>query len=100
MRVLVDRLWPRGLSKEKTQVDVWLKDIAPSGGLRKWYGHKEERWDEFKRRYFEELKKKGKLANEIKELGRDKKATLLYAARDTSRNNAHALLEFLVRGDE
>lgn len=58
LRVLVDRLWPRGLTKEKARIDKWLKDIAPSDNLRKWFGHKESRWEEFRRRYFEELTNK------------------------------------------
>ncbi len=68
-RILVDRLWPRGLSKDKAKVEVWLKDIAPSDNLRKWFGHDPEKWTEFKRRYFEELKDKKELVNMINRLG-------------------------------
>ena len=64
-RILVDRLWPRGLSKDKVKVDLWQKDIAPSNSLRKWFGHDEKKWNEFRRRYFKELDKKGELVNTI-----------------------------------
>lgn len=99
-RVLVDRLWPRGLSKEKAKVDLWLKEIAPSKELRKWFGHDPHRWDEFKRRYFKELGDKPdsvkKLLNEI-ERGLEKKGavTLVFAAKDEEYNNAVALKEYI-----
>jgi uncharacterized protein YeaO (DUF488 family) len=64
-RILVDKLWPRGLSKDKVKVDLWQKDIAPSNSLRKWFGHDEKKWNEFRRRYFKELDKKGELVNTI-----------------------------------
>src|SRR5919197_5617819 len=64
-RILVDRLWPRGLSKDKVRVDLWQKDVAPSNSLRKWFGHDEKKWDEFKRRYFKELDKKNDAINVI-----------------------------------
>lgn len=96
-RVLVDRLWPRGLIKEKAKIDIWLKDIAPSGALRKWFAHKEELWSEFRERYFKELRSKEGLIEELKTLSRDKTVTLLYAAKDEAKNNASALLEFLKR---
>lgn len=85
-RVLVDRLWPRGLKKEKAGIDYWMKEIAPSNTLRKWFAHKEERWLEFKIRYLEELKDKNDLLKQLIDLGKDKKVTLLYAARDEERN--------------
>lgn len=97
VRVLVDRLWPRGIEKGKAKIDYWMKDIAPSNGLRKWFSHKEERWQEFKRRYFEELKDKKDDLNQLKKLGKAKAITLLYAAKDTKNNNAKALLEFIKR---
>ncbi|MDR4508279.1 MAG: DUF488 family protein [Candidatus Brocadiaceae bacterium] len=94
-RVLVDRLWPRGLKKEHARIDYWMKEVAPSNALRKWFAHKEERWQEFKHRYHEELKGKKALMKQLSVLGKDKKVTLLYAARDEKRNNARALLEIL-----
>ncbi len=92
------RLWPRGMSKEKAGVDLWLKDIAPSHELRKWFGHREERWDKFKRRYSEELKQKLDLLIKLEDL--EKKygvITLLYSARDERRNSANVLFEILSR---
>jgi uncharacterized protein YeaO (DUF488 family) len=94
-RILVDRLWPRGLSKDKAKVDVWLKEIAPSDELRKWFGHDPEKWDEFRRRYFEELKDKKELAGMIIEKARSGAVTLLYGAKDEKYNNAVALKEFI-----
>lgn len=95
LRVLVDRLWPRGLTKEKARVDLWLKDIAPSHGLRKWSHQDPERWEEFKRRYFAELAEKAGLVEDLKARSRQSTVTLLFGARDTARNNAVALLEYL-----
>lgn len=95
-RILVDRLWPRGISKESARVDLWLKDIAPSDKLRKWFGHKEERWEEFKNKYKEELKQKKDLLKKIKELEKKCKViTLLFSAKDEKRNNAVVLFEVL-----
>ena len=98
IRVLVDRLWPRGLKKENVKIDFWMKDIAPSNELRKWFGHKEERWEEFKKRYIKELENKGHLIKKLEELGKDGCVTLLYASKDTRNNNAQVLLEFINRG--
>ena len=93
-RILVDRLWPRGISKEK--VDLWLKEISPSKELRVWFSHKKERFAEFKKRYFEELRGKRELLEKIKELEKEKGVvTLLYAAKDKELNNAQVLKEFL-----
>ena len=93
-RVLVDRLWPRGISKEEAKVDAWIKDVAPSDELRKWFKHDPLRWDEFKKRYFEELIYNPEaVISLIKEM--DDVATLVYAAKDESHNNAVALREFL-----
>lgn len=97
IRIIVDRLWPRGIEKKKVKIDYWIKDIAPSNGLRKWFGHKEERWQEFKIRYLEELNTNGKVVQRLKDVTKDKTATLLYAAKDTERNNASVLLGFLER---
>lgn len=93
-RVLVDRLWPRGVSKDKAKIDLWLKDIAPSDQLRKWFAHDPAKWMEFKRRYFKELDKKKDLIDQISK--RDKNnITLLYAAKDDKHNNAQALKEYI-----
>ncbi|MBU6391828.1 MAG: DUF488 family protein [Planctomycetota bacterium] len=95
IRVLVDRLWPRGLKKEEAKIDYWMKEIAPSDSLRKWFAHKEERWQEFKSRYMKELKDKNELLKQLIDLGKNQKVTLLYAAKDEARNNAQVLLEVL-----
>lgn len=94
-RVLVDRLWPRGMKKERARLDEWLKEIAPSDDLRKWFRHNDENWDEFKRRYFRELDDKQREVDEIVKKARAGRVTLLYAARDEQHNNASALLEYL-----
>lgn len=95
MRILVDRLWPRGLKKEESGIDHWMKEIAPSSNLRKWFSHKEEHWHEFRSRYLEELKGKNELLEQLINLGKNNKVTLLYAATDEMRNNAQVLLEVL-----
>ncbi len=95
IRVLIDHLWPRGLKKEDVKIDHWMKEIAPSNDLRKWFGHKEERWEEFKNRYREELKDKKDLLKQLQDLGKKKKVTLLYSAKNTEINNAQVLLELL-----
>lgn len=94
-RILVDRLWPRGLSKDKALVDLWLKDIAPSDELRKWYGHDPEKWEEFKRRYFEELTQKRELVDQIIEKAKKDVVTFVYSAKETRFNNASALKEYI-----
>ena len=94
-RILVDRLWPRGISKDKANVDLWLKDIAPSTELRKWFDHKEERWDKFKKRYFGELEKKTALLDTIIGKVRKGSVTLLYSAKNDTFNNAVALVEYI-----
>lgn len=94
-RVLVDRLWPRGVSKVKLKLDAWEKDIAPSPALRKWFGHDPKRWVEFKRRYKAELKGKRKELAALKKSS--KKLTLVYGARDTEHNEAVVLKELLDR---
>ena len=93
-RILVDRLWPRGLSKEKAKVDLWLKEIAPSDNLRKWYGHEPNKWIEFKRRYFEELEKKEDLVQVILEKVK-KRTTFLFGSKEKKLNNAVALKEYI-----
>ncbi len=94
-RVLVDHLWPRGLSKDKGKVDWWLKEIAPSDDLRKWFGHEPEKWEEFKRRYFLELDDRADVVNELAEKAASEQITLLFAAKDEQFNTAVALKEYL-----
>ena len=94
-RVLVDRLWPRGISKDKAHIDLWFKDIAPSSELRKQYHHDDEKWPEFKKEYFRELKGKEDQINELFKKAGKKTITLLYAAKNEERNNAVALMEYL-----
>ncbi len=97
-RVLIDRLWPRGLTKEKAKIDLWMKEIAPSDELRKWYQHDPAKWEEFKRRYKEELKPKQDLLQKIKELEKERgTVTLLYSSKAVGINNVDALMEFLKR---
>ena len=97
-RILVDRLWPRGLSKDKARIDLWQKDIAPSNTLRKWFGHDEKKWDEFKRKYFKELDKKSnsEVVDRIIKLAKEHSSiTLLYGTKEERFNNAVALKEYL-----
>ncbi|MCE5214967.1 MAG: DUF488 domain-containing protein [Methanobacterium sp.] len=95
-RILVDRLWPRGISKKAAKLDLWLKDVAPSNELRKWFAHDPERWDEFQIKYREELKNKKDLLNQIMDIERDgKKITLIYAAKDQEHNNAIVLQDVI-----
>lgn len=96
-RVLVERLWPRGVSKQRAAIDTWLKDVAPSAELRKWYGHDPERWQEFRRRYWRELRANREAVNELREKERGGKVTLVYAAHDEEHSGALALRQFLVR---
>ncbi len=94
-RILVDRLWPRGVSKEKLKVDAWMKEVAPSNELRKWYGHEEAKWPEFQKRYFKELKEQPELIAELRKKSHGHKLTLVYSARDEERNDAVALKKYL-----
>lgn len=88
-RILVDRLWPRGLTKERAKVDLWMKEIAPSDALRKWFGHKPEKWPEFAKRYRSDLAKKKDLLKEVKKLEREHgTVTLLYGRKDEKQNQA------------
>ena len=93
-RVLVDRLWPRGLTKDKARIDLWLKDIAPSDALRREFHAMPERWDEFRSAYADELKGSEALA-QLRALCREQRVTLLYASKDETHNNAIALRELL-----
>lgn len=94
-RLLVDRLWPRGMSKGEAQLDEWMKDVAPSEELRRFYGHDISRWDEFRKRYFEELSDKEELIKAILEKSSQGTVTLLFAAKDSEHSNAAALKEYL-----
>ncbi len=94
-RILVDRLWPRGISKEKGHVDLWLKEIAPSAALRKWFNHEPGKWNEFVEKYDEELEQSEAVNEIIKLVKKHKIVTLLYAARDAQYNNAIVLQGFL-----
>ena len=94
-RILVDRLWPRGISKEKAKIDLWMKSVAPSSDLRKWFGHVPERFPEFTKRYKAELAESGALDDLRKVLSEHPDATLLFAAHDEEHNNAVVLKELL-----
>jgi uncharacterized protein YeaO (DUF488 family) len=98
-RILVDRLWPRGLTREKAQIDLWLKEVAPSNELRKWFGHKPERWKEFQQRYRKELRalKKQEQLRQIRAVMRKGPVTLLFAAKDSEHNNAKVIAAILKR---
>ncbi|MGO2768836.1 DUF488 domain-containing protein [Pseudomonas taetrolens] len=93
-RILVDRLWPRGVAKAKARIDLWLKDVAPSTELRQWFGHDPDKWPEFKKRYRDELKNNPALS-ELQELSRHGDITLIYGARNQSNNEAVVLKEIL-----
>jgi uncharacterized protein YeaO (DUF488 family) len=94
-RILVDRLWPRGLSKNAVDVDMWIKDVAPSTSLRKWFNHDEKKWDEFKTRYFKELEKCKESLDVILDKIEKGSVVLLYGAKGEKFNNAVALKEYL-----
>jgi uncharacterized protein YeaO (DUF488 family) len=99
-RILIDRLWPRGLSKERAQVDKWLKEAAPSAELRKWFNHEPEKWEAFRAKYHAELGGSAAFAELLEDIHRHKTVTLLYGARDEQHNDAVALEQFLnARGE-
>lgn len=95
MRILVDRLWPRGMKKDGATFDLWLKEIAPSDALRQWFGHDPAKWAEFKKRYFAELRIKQDSVAVLRQHAQADAVTLLYSAKDEKHNNAMALLEYL-----
>lgn len=97
-RVLVDRVWPRGVSKTEARIDEWLKEVAPSTALRKWFRHDPAKWAEFKRRYWQELARHREPIGLLHEMRATKGVTLLFGARDERHNNAVALKEYLERG--
>ncbi len=94
-RILIDRLWPRGLSKEKARIDLWMKEIAPSTELRKWFGHDPEKWKEFQTRYKKELAANAELVNSIRKMAKAETVTLVYSAKDEAHNDAVVLLKYL-----
>jgi uncharacterized protein YeaO (DUF488 family) len=96
-RILVERLWPRGLTKAKAAIDLWLKDVAPSAELRKWFAHDPAKWDEFKKRYWKELQGRPEAVDAVRKAARDGTVTLVYAAHDQEHNGALALQEFLTQ---
>ena len=96
LRILVDRLWPRGVSKAKAALDEWMKDIAPSRELREWFGHDPARWSEFQRRYRAELRQHADELNRIRELARKGTVTLVYSAHDEQHNDAVVLRDVLL----
>jgi uncharacterized protein YeaO (DUF488 family) len=97
IRILVDRIWPRGVSKQKLKLDRWEKEVAPSDGLRKWFGHDPKRWQEFKRKYRAELRSYQKELRELRGLAKKHTVTLVYSAKDETHNQAAALKEALAR---
>jgi uncharacterized protein YeaO (DUF488 family) len=96
-RVLVDGLWPRALAKKRARVDVWLKELAPSAELRRWFGHDPARWREFRARYREELKGRREALQRLRDLVRAGAVTIVFAARDTEHNNAMVIAEYLAQ---
>jgi uncharacterized protein YeaO (DUF488 family) len=96
-RILVDRVWPRGIARDDLQIDAWLKELAPSTALRKWFGHDPAKWDEFRKRYARELEQRSEALEELIEKARAGHVTLVFSAKDTLHNNAVALREHLER---
>jgi len=96
-RVLVDRNWPRGITKAQAHIDLWLREIAPSSELRKWFSHDPAKWEEFKKRYFKELEAKPEVVSRLLEIIAKGPVTLLYSAREREYNQAVALKEYLLK---
>jgi len=94
-RILVERLWPRGLKKDEAKIDEWLREAAPSTELRKWYGHDPAKWSEFKERYWKELDKKQDIVSKLAKESQEKKVTFVFAAKEQQYNNAVALKEYI-----
>lgn len=99
VRILVDRLWPRGVSKEQARIDHWVREVAPSTALRQWFDHDPEKWDAFRQRYFAELAGVAEALDLIRNEAARGPVTLVFSARDAVRNNATALREFLLQAD-
>ena len=93
-RILVDRLWPRGISKDMAKIDLWAKDVAPSHELRKWFSHDRDKWIEFQEKYFSELDPKTESLNSIAELIKNNKVTFIFSSKEVRLNNAAALKEY------
>ncbi|MDP1644885.1 MAG: DUF488 domain-containing protein [Thiobacillus sp.] len=100
MRILVDRLWPRGLTKEKAHVDLWLKELAPSTELRKWFNHDPAKWEEFQQRYVQELRQQPAVLERLTELIGSGSATLLFGSKEERFNDAVALKAFMLARDK
>ena len=96
-RVLVDRLWPRGVSKEALRLDEWCKEIAPSAELRKWFGHEPERWELFRLKYLSELKEQRELLKHLRAIAQKRSLILLYSAKDRDRNQAVVIRDAILR---
>jgi uncharacterized protein YeaO (DUF488 family) len=96
-RILVDRLWPRGLRKDEVAVDVWMKELSPSTELRKWFAHDPAKWQEFRKRYIQEMKENSEVIDRLKSDAKSTTLTLLYSAKDTEHNNAVVIKEILSR---
>jgi uncharacterized protein YeaO (DUF488 family) len=94
-RILVERLWPRGLSKEKARVDMWVKDAAPSSELRKWFDHDPSKWEEFKKRYFAELDRNPEALEPLLEILRNETITFVFASKEETYNNSAALRKYV-----
>lgn len=94
-RILIDRLWPRGLTKEKADIDLWIKEIAPSSDLRKWFNHDPAKWTEFQRRYKLELDKNNEAIDKIRKIFEQEPSTLVYSAKDEKHNDAVVLKAYL-----
>lgn len=97
-RLLIDRLWPRGISRERARLDAWERELAPSTELREWFGHEPSRFEEFRRRYIEELRRERPRLSELRRRARNGTLTLVYSARDTEHNDAVVLADVLRRG--
>jgi uncharacterized protein YeaO (DUF488 family) len=96
-RVLVDRVWPRGITRDDLQIAAWLKELAPSAGLRKWFGHDPGKWEAFKERYAQELEERPEALAQLVRMAKAGRLTLVFGARDTEHNNAVALKDYLQR---
>jgi len=96
MRILIDRLWPRGVAKANAAIDLWAKDISPSTALRRWFGHDPARWEEFRRRYSEEIHRHGNRLDELRALAENGRITLVFAAHDETHNDAVVLRDILL----
>lgn len=100
VRILVERLWPRGLSKEKAHVDYWSKKVAPSTVLRKWYNHQLERWPDFRRKYIEELQNNSDAVSELRQQCHGRHVTFVFAAQDEAHSSAVVLKEFMTKDEK